>query len=273
MEELIKLHKEYQQIYRPYQALTKIKLNKSDGFEKFDRALGELPSDDVFCKRMNEWRNKITSLIASEKNRRQESFGKLFNDFVRGLRSSRSIPVREFSTTKWRIGQFEINLRPVQSQVTFSYDNELIKNWTTVLSVDDMNQLYSSMENKLKECEINWQIFCDALWDAYECLKKKQEIDGISNYQSVPIKEIIKETMVVLYRYSLDKKIARLKDESKWIFQYNLDLYFTRSKDIPSGKRVSRESGSQDEIRKGKGLMLNGLNADDDYKIFCYLRA
>lgn len=272
MEELTKLHKEYQQICRPYQVLGKIKLDRSDGLEKLDRILGELPSGEVFCRSIDEWRSKVTLLIEAEKNRRQESFGRLFSEFIRNQRDT-GIPVREFSSTCWRIGPFEIYLRPVQSQMKFSYDEELIKNWTTVSTVENIDKLYSSMVNKLKECEIPCLIFCDALWEAYEYLKKKQEIHGVHNYRSVPSKELIKETMVVLYRYSLDRKIVRLKDESRWVFQYNLDLYYSRSQDVPEGKRISREAGSQNEIRQGKGIILNGLSANEDYKIFCYFRA
>jgi len=272
MEELIKLYKEYQQISRPYQALGKIKLNGSDGLEKLERALGELPSGEVFCRSIDEWRKKIMLLIEAEKNRRRESFGKLFSDFIRNQRELGTL-VREFSSTRWRVGPFEINLRPVQSQVKFSYDEESVMNWTTVSTGEDINRLYSRMVEKLKKNEIPWLVFCDALWEAYEYLKKKQEINNVHNYRSVPSKDLIRETIVVLYRYSLDRKIVRLKDESPWVFRYNLDLYYARSQDIPEGKRISREAGSQNEIRQDKGIILNGLSANEDYKIFCYFRA
>jgi hypothetical protein len=55
-------------------------------------------------------------------------------------------------------------------------------------------------------------------------------------------------------------------------FLYNLDVLFLTIEQISLEERLSRETGSQHEIRQGKGIVLNGLQANDDYKFFCYLK-
>ncbi len=111
------------------------------------------------------------------------------------------------------------------------------------------------------------------MWETCEFLKSAQAKREQFNVQSVPAVDFLKELNVVLYRKSLQKKSPKLKDTSKWVFLYNIDLYYSNLREVPSGKRLSLEAGSQMEISKGKGILLNGLDAGQDYKVYCYFKA
>ena len=122
--------------------------------------------------------------------------------------------------------------------------------------------------------EIPTGVLINAMWETHEFLKSKQVNKDLFNVRSVPAVDFLKELNVVLYRKSLERKVSKLKDTSKWVFLYNIDLYFSKLRgEVPSEKRLSLEAGSQLEISKGKGILLNGLDASQDYKIYCYFKA
>ena len=137
---------------------------------------------------------------------------------------------------------------------------------------NELMKLYNSAVNNLKNNEIPLDVFSEAMLETYEYLKSKQEKEDVYNPQAVPATEFLKELDVVYYRRTLEKKARKLNDTSKWVFLYNIDLYFSKIQEIPDSMRISLETGAQGEIQRGKGILLNGLNAGQDYKIYCYFK-
>jgi len=107
-------------------------------------------------------------------------------------------------------------------------------------------------------------------FDAYEYLKWKRNQRGLSNDRTVPAREFYKEVRVALLRKRLELKQSP-KDLQLWAFLYNLDLYSASITQIPQTKRLGLQSGSQHEVSKGLGIVVNGLDALQDYKTICYI--
>lgn len=268
---LLKLQKELiQHIIGPLQKLSKINLSKPDKLEDFEKLIKELPAGETFSTAFNEWVRKVQDAIQVELEKRKSGFGRIFSEFIR-LQKDANITTREFSSS-WRIGPLEIELRPQYAQVRCRYNQQVLTKWTPITNVEDLKALYSVTCEDLRKSEIPLLVFREALWEAYGYLKNRQD-GSMFNRQSVPAVEMIKELKVVLYRKALERKAPRLKDTSDWVFLYNIDVYFSQLRAVPTEKRLSLEAGSQLEIAKGKGIILNGLDAAQDYKIYCYFKA
>jgi len=271
-EELIKLQKELtQHILRPIQKMSKVNLRRPEKLEELEKTLNLLPSGAVFGGALDEWAKKVRSAIYAEREARSEEFWKIFNEFVRTQREL-GTKVREFSKS-WRVGLLEIGLRPERSEVRLSYNEETVAGWKAVTTAGELKGLYDAAVDKLKKSEIPTGVFNDAMWETYKFLESTQVNRELFNVWSVPAVDFLKELNVVLYRKSLERKVSKLKDTSKWVFLYNIDLYFSMRREVPSEKRLSLEAGSQMEISKGKGILLNGLDASQDYKVYCYFKA
>ena len=268
---LLKLQKELNHhIVEPLQKLCKINLAKPEKLEDFDKLIRALPTGEILGNALNEWVRKVQDSLRVEQATRKNEFGRIFSDFIR-LQKDANIKTREF-TNSWRVGLLEVELRPEYAQVRCRYNEQVLNKWTPITKLEDFKSLYDSTSDKIRKCEIPFPILRDAMWEAYEYVRSKQNV-SMFNRQSVPAKEMIKELKVVLYRKSLERKAPRLKETSDWVFLYNVDLYFSKLREIPSDKRLSLEAGSQLEISKGKGIILNGLDAGQDYKIYCYLKS
>jgi len=83
--------------------------------------------------------------------------------------------------------------------------------------------------------------------------------------------DFYKEVRIALIRNCLVKKptskIDKYLDFPLWAFLYNLDIY--RSLEIPIEQKLGFQTGSQ--VESSKGLVINGLNPQDDYKVMCYV--
>lgn len=272
MKELSKLQKELtQQILRPILRVSKVNLNKPDKLEELNKFLGLLPSGEMLGGALEEWRKRVRAAIEAERVARTEEYLKILNEFIRAQKEQ-GTKVREFSRS-WRVGLLEVRLRPDRSEIQFSYNEEKVADWRAVTTAGDLASLYEAAVQKLKKSEIPPGVLADAMRETYEFMLSRQSKTELFNSRSVPAVDFLKELNVVLYRKSLEKKVPKLKDASKWVFLYNIDLYFSKLREVPSGQRLSLEAGSQLEISKGKGILLNGLDAAQDYKVYCYFKA
>lgn len=272
MEELLKHRKELLRLCQPLKLIEKVKLDQVDGLDKLEKAISQFPDTQTLIGSIGEWLGKAKLYVEAEKKRRSESFGRVVGEFIRAQREI-GVTVREFSLSQWRVGPFEIKFRPTQSQVAYFYNQEILQTWANVTTAQDLSKLTAKMENKLKTNVLPADTFRHTLLEAHQYLQEKQEKSGVMNFRSVLAGELVKETKVVLYRKWLEKKLPKLNDDSLWVFLYNLDLYFAHLEQVPPSERLSRETGSQHEIRQGKGIVLNGLEANEDYKIVCYLKS
>jgi hypothetical protein len=271
-EELSKLQKELiQQILGPLQRISKINLSRPEKLDDLEKALDSQPSGQVFGGMIEEWVKKLKLAIDSERAYRSLEFWRIFNEFIRTIKDS-GVKTREFSKS-WRVGPLEVGLRPDLSKVQMSYNEQVVMPWKVTTTAEMLKAMYDGAIEKLNKNQIKAEAFIDAMWEAYEYLKSKQMKGDLFNVQSVPAVEFLNELNVVIYRKSLEKKVSKLKDTSKWVFLYNIDLYFSVLREIPSEKKLSLEAGSQHEISKGKGILLNGLDAGQDYKFYCYFKA
>jgi len=271
IDELLKLQKYLNNhIVGPLQKLCKINLVKPEKLDDFDKLIKTLPTGDVLGNALSEWVKKVQDAMRVEQTTRKHAFGRILNDFIR-MPKEAGIKTREFSNA-WRIGPLELELRPEFAQVRCRYNEQVLNKWTPITRLEELKALYDSTTDKLRKSELPFPVLRDAMWEAYEYVMSKQDAT-MFNRKSVPAKEMIKELKVVIYRKSLERKAPRLKETADWVFLYSIDLYFSRLREVPSDKRLSLEAGSQMEISKGKGIILNGLDAGQDYRIYCYFKS
>lgn len=66
-----------------------------------------------------------------------------------------------------------------------------------------------------------------------------------------------------------DRKL-RWGELPRWAFLYNLDRYRALGAAVPEARRLGLQTGSQQESR-GFGMVVNGLDAQQDYKTMSFV--
>jgi hypothetical protein len=90
------------------------------------------------------------------------------------------------------------------------------------------------------------------------------------NAHVVPVLKFYLEVRVALLRKAL---LAKQPDKELplWVFLYNLDRYCAASTQVPKNKKIGLQSGSQHEVSNKKAIIVNGLDAYQDYKTICHI--
>jgi len=267
-EELKQLLKDLQGKKKYLDVFSKIDMKKAEGFVEFGKRLRELPKGEILGQAIDEWKTKALSVYEKITNEKRSEFSAYVAEFIRSCRAE-NMPTREFQNA-WRVGPVELQLRPEHGTAQYAYNNQIILKWFPVASANDLLSKYSSVKKQLEDNKLPTDLLADVFFDAYEYLKWKRNQRGLSNDRTVPAREFYKEVRVALLRKRLELKQSP-KDLQLWAFLYNLDLYSASITQIPQTKRLGLQSGSQHEVSKGLGIVVNGLDALQDYKTICYI--
>jgi len=268
MEEIKPLLKSLQNITRYFAGFEKVNLKKSEGLIEFDKLLRALPAEEIISKALDEWKAQATSFLAELISARKAEFGRHITDFIRFQKEAK-ISIREFNNA-WRIGSVEMQLRAEQASARFTYNNEVIVKWFSVSSCDNLKKQYVEAKKQLDDMTLPPEKLTDVFWTAYEYLKWKRIETNEPNAHIVPALDFYREVQVALFRSALESK-QPAKELPLWAFLYNLDLYCSASSQIPPNKRIKLQSGSQHEVSNKKGIIVNGLDAFQDYKTICHI--
>ncbi len=257
--------------FKYFYTIEGIKTNDPNALEKLEKFLKEIPSPDILSQAINENINIVRKAVDEIKSNRLQSFKKIETEYIRSLQAEQK-PYREKSGG-WRVGHFEIKTSPELSKVKFLYNNEILINWTYINSKEDFISLEKQAMDMLNRELIPKEELIEVFWDAYQQGVNK---NNNSNSNLVPIKDFYKEVRISLIRRYLDtksptSKIDKYIDFPLWAFLYNLDTYRAFGKNIPENKKIILQTGSMQETSQGKGLIVNGLNTNEDYKIMCYV--
>jgi len=148
--------------------------------------------------------------------------------------------------------------------------------WSPIGKAEDLSSLVSGAIKKLSEWAIPDEDMSEIFWAAYEHLRQTSK-GGAGSATRVPLPEFYKEVRVVMTRHELragkpDRKLSR-SEFPKWAFLHNLDRYRRLVINLPADHRLTLETGSQNDHQKGMSMIVNGLDAKDDYKSYCYVLA
>ena len=163
-----------------------------------------------------------------------------------------------------------------QSRVRFLYNREVLLPWQSVFCKEDIEKSELKALDMLGKSLLPEPMLVKTFWEAYHNLKVLPNRSGASNSDLVPIDAFYRELRAQLVRSQLETKKPDSKlnyiEMPRWAFLYNLDCYRT-IKFPDKTPRLGFQAGSQMEVSKGMGFVLNGLDALEDYKTFCYVIA
>ena len=248
-------------------SIVNVKVGEPGAVDKVEKTLQGLPSAVSLVETIETLRQKYSSLLNEMKQERIIYFKKCVSDYLRTVKEEG----RSFRETAagWRVGCLEMETRDSQALVRFRYNREPLTVWRLVSSSENIIKLEKEALNSLEKAKLSSDYLIRAAEMAYEfgCAKRQDNI--------VPILEFFREFRLALFRIELENKEPSVKvlfaEFPKWAFLFNLDQYRQLSIEIPMEKRIGFQTGSQQEVSKGKGLVLNGLNAMDEYKVMCYV--
>ncbi len=270
---LLSLQDRFRRIVRLFETFTKIKPNSPDLLERIEKALEMLPATETIGKTIDELRGETRAFLEQARQERVRAFRSIEADFIRNARSQ-GTPVRELDNA-WRVGMLEVKVKRDQFKVAFFYNHEPVVSWFPVGSAGDFENLVEKARALLEKAAIPQEILVEVFWDAYNQARSYHLKTNVSIIDDVPILDFYREVRIALLRHELqgqkpDKKV-RYADLPRWAFLYNLDRYRALAPSIPPEKKLGFQSGSQREVAQGKGLVINGLDAREDYKVVCYV--
>lgn len=272
-DELLSLQAKFRKLISMFEAFTKVKPNDNDVLDKIEKALKMFPEEDTIGKTINELRKETQTFLDQARRERVRKFKRIEAEFIKNAQNEGK-PVTELDNG-WRVGMLEIKVKRDQFRVCFLYNHEILIPWSPVGSREDFEKLAKKASELLEKAALPEQILPEVFWNGYsEARLSCTEGKELSSH-AVPILDFYRGIRIALFRYELkgqkpDKK-ARYAEFPRWAFLYNLDRYRAIAPSIPPEKRLGFQSGSQREVSQGKGVVINGLDAREDYKVVCYV--
>lgn len=269
------LQRDAQTLAKQFEPLAKLKPGDADALEVLEKALKALPTGQQIGVAVDELRSRGSAALAAARSTRADSFGRLEAEFIRHQRESGAL-LRESGNSSWRVGPVELELQRESSRARVLYNREAITAWKAVGSREDLERLLSGAIKNLESASLPESELPEVLWDAYEHLRRTHTRSDAGHVR-VPLLDLFREVRVVLARHELrsgkpDRKLTRT-DLPRWAFLYNLDRYRRMLPNLPADRRLSLETGSQHDHQKGRAMVVNGLDPNEDYKPYCYAYA
>lgn len=265
------LKSELKNIFRDVEALLKIDIKTFKDMQTFEDKLIKSALGTDMGQAFEDWKSRARQLVGRTRSESREEFGRYVTEFVR-TRQEAGVKTRDFQKA-WRLGPLKMELKPDQASVRFLYNDQILCGWTAITSSSDIDKLCGYALKQLEDHAIPNELLVELLEAAIEMAKFQMKPSPASESTHVPIKEFFFETeMMLIRRNKLHKGKYKVQNLPLWAFLYNVDRYRSMLKDLPIEKRLQFDHGSQQEIGKGMGLTLNGLDASEDYKTFCFVK-
>jgi hypothetical protein len=252
-----------------------VNLRTSDALDELENALQKVPPGAAFGEALDEARAALNAVIAAQRAERAQAFGRLEAEFVRGA-GDRGGSVRE-QNEGWRIGKLEFQFRRAQAMARALYNHEEIVSWKPIGELTDLEKLENAATKRLTAAELPVTMLITVFWSAYETERDRRTRDRKTRPELVPLVDFYRELRSALVRFELagQKPDRRLQftELPRWMFLYNLDRYRAEGSALPPERRLGFQTGSQQDVQRGLGFSINGLNASQDYKTVCYVMA
>lgn len=268
------LLKEWKNLLKPLEELGRVRVDRPDGLGILDDTLRRAPASGEILQQLDEIRTRISEAVSKALKQQAADFRKAEVAFVKRLREAKT-PYRELDEA-WRIGPWELEVRRERGQARLLYNREQILGWSRVSSADELAGILQKGDQILEAASIPTPLLIEALWSAYQSNAGIRSSSDSSKSARVPIIDFYRAVRVSLVRSEVssgppDRKL-RYADLPRWRFLYNVDRYRKLPASDKQGRALAFETGSMKETATGKGLVLNGLDPLEDYKVFCYVR-
>jgi hypothetical protein len=265
----------FSQLLLPLTSVAKININSAEALDEIDRALERVPTGEDFGKALEEARTSLREAVEQTRTERALAFSRIEADYIRAAREQGK-STREVQNG-WRVGKLEMQHRRAQSQVRFLYNHEVLIDWRPIRDLGDLRKQEEAAEKLLASAELPSQALIDVFWDAYADSRERRGRAGAIHPGLVPILDFYREVRAALVRYELtgqkpDRKL-KYADFPRWMFQYNLDRYRALGASVPTARRLALTTGSQQDVAAKRAMTVNGLDANDEYKVMCYVQA
>jgi len=260
--------KELKDALKVFNKIIEVKPNDKDVLEKLEKFIVSASNLSSVFETLNDIIVRAKDIIAEEREKMSYNFKLIESELIMELKE-KGVPLRECSDG-WRIKSIQLKTKPQSSAVSISYNNQTIIDWTRINSKEDIQSLIGQAEKLLSQYLMPKDELIDIFWDAYKFAKFKSGKDVVNIFDFYTEVRLI-QLRRYLEKNKPDAKITKYTEFPKWAFLYNLDIYRSIWDEIPKDKRLALQTGSMQEIMQGKGMYVNGLNPDDDYKIMCYV--
>ncbi len=267
------LKKEAQTIIRTFNTFIRVKVSEVEVLEKLNRALDSMPSAADMAAVTEEFQARAQSVLEVARQERIDNFRRIETGYIQRVRESGKL-LREVNSG-WRIGPLEMQVEREFGRISFWYNRERLVKGKSIATVEDIEKIEEKSLNMLKKAAIPAEILSQVFWEAYQEAQKKSTRKRKASL--VSLTDFYRELRIVLVRHkiagrvALSRKITQYADFPRWTFLYNLDLYRGLAQEIEETKRLALQTGSMSEVNKGNGYVINGLEAQNEYKTMCYV--
>ena len=259
---------EFKKLIAPFESLTKIKLGVHDSSAKLEKALKGIGNGAMFAAAIDELKSKLDRALDDERTISEREFDRTISGFINEIRQSGNI-AREISNG-WRVGEVQLEIK--NHRCRFLYNRELLVNrWEAPHKIADLNRLFADSRAYMRTLRLPDTRLPETFWDTYEACQRS--LPGKTERNEVPLQDFYKEFRITLARHDLNQNADRkfsYPEFPKWAFLYNLDLYISKSSTLPPEKRLTLQTGSQNETRRF-GYVTGGLNPAEDYRQHVYI--
>lgn len=263
---------EFRRLAAPLVAMTRVKPNDPKVLEKLESALRRLPPGEALGQALDELRDHAAGVLHTARRERITAFRPTEAEFVRAAREAGK-QLRE-RANGWRIDMLELQLQREQARARFFYNREPLLPWSPVGSPEALAALEARARATLDRAAWADELAIDVFWAAYEQERARRRAVGGGRAEAVPLPDFYRAVRVALVRHELegqqpDRKL-RWGELPRWAFLYNLDRYRALGAAVPEARRLGLQTGSQQESR-GFGMVVNGLDAQQDYKTMSFV--
>jgi len=265
------LIKDFRDVAQYFEPITKLKPGAKETLDQIGSSILKLPSGESLSRRVEELRKIAGEAVLKARMERTINFRRIEGDFVRTLEDQGAL-LREIRNDGWRIGPLELQVKPEQAQCRWLYNHEQIVGWTAVAQASDLQESNKRALSLLSKQAIEMKLLVESIRNAYESCARRQGSNVSVSHVLVSLDDLYREFRVELFR----RDMAKASDGKpthpefpKWAFLHNLDRYTEAMSAVFSGRRISFQTGSQQESQK-LGMAINGLDAINDYHVVCY---
>lgn len=267
------VQKEAKSLSKWFESIAKIKASDPQALAQLDKALQTLPDDAEFVHLYQAYKNKAQAFVDTARHNRANNIKRLISAYIRDAQQGGKA-TREF-IKGWRIGPLELQINFEQAMISFCYNQENLTKWQSVGSIEDIQKAEEAALTLLEKAALPPELLSRVFWEAY--LEARKRNARSLDTALVAVNDFYREVRIALVRSRYETKKPHLKldrfiEFPKYAFLYNLDRYRSMTAQIPSEIKLAWQTGSMSEVNKGNGVVVNGLDAANEYRFICYVK-
>lgn len=273
LEKLKEIQAIAKKLAAPFTEIAAANLKDPQAVSELDKLVSRLPDAAAVTASVTALKSDALAAIRSIRDIRKKRFGRVLSEFIQAQRAA-GIETREVGEAAWRVGRLEIEGDSAASRARAKYAKNEVMGWRAVATSADLGKLVEEANAALVSSEINEADLGPIFQDAYSYLSRSGQA-GNQASRRVSLFDLRVEVHLAVLRKKLqtpdgEKKLAKSSFPA-WAFAYNADRYRRIHHDLPAAQKLSFETGSQQDIKNGRNVVMNGLDAKQDLKSYCYV--